>query len=79
VESCGKKAAVPQRASRRGRSPGWGSTAAAGPQRVATIRACSGCAGDYDDPDATAWTSGFGENDEEDEPEPEEEFPASCN
>jgi hypothetical protein len=81
-QDCGKlwkKAAVPQRAGRRGRSPGWGSAAAAEPQSVATIRACSGCAGDYDDPDATAWTAGFGGNDEEDEPEPEEEFPASCN
>lgn len=81
-QDCGKlwkKTAVPQRASRRGRLPAWGSTAEAGPQGVATIRACSGCAGDYDDPDATAWTAGFGGNHEEDEPEPEEEFPASCN
>lgn len=42
------------------------------------MRACSGCAGDYEDPDRTAWTS---EDDEENgpgsaPPETTEEFPA---
>ena len=43
-----------------------------------TVGACSACAGDYEDPDRTAWT--LEENDEgEDEKPPEphaEEFPA---
>jgi len=47
--------------------------------RVATIRACSGCAGDYEDPDATAWTDDVGKNDEGKESVPVEEFPARGN
>jgi hypothetical protein len=42
--------------------------------RVETIRACSGCAADYEDPDATAWAEDIGENDEPEEPAPAEEF-----
>ena len=38
--------------------------------RMATIRACSGCAADYEDPDATAWAEDIGENDEPEEPAP---------
>jgi len=49
------------------------------PMRVATIRACSGCAGDYEDPDATARTDDVGENDEGKESVPVEEFPARGN
>ena len=29
------------------------------------IRACSACAGDYEDPDRTAWTSGDSDGDED--------------
>lgn len=41
-------------------------------------RTCSGCAGDYEDPDRSAWEEGFEEGDEElreeacDEPGPDE-------
>jgi hypothetical protein len=44
------------------------------------LRACSGCAGDYEDPDRTAWTEeGLEEEDPEAEPgAPENEFPVLC-
>jgi hypothetical protein len=40
---------------------------------------CSACAGDYEDPDRTAWTPDEGEDEERDDGAPgatEEEFPA---
>jgi hypothetical protein len=42
-----------------------------------SFRACSGCAGDYEDPDRTAWTKER-ERDEDEEKEPgrKNEFPA---
>lgn len=45
---------------------------------LATIRACSACAGDYEDPDRTAWTPDNPDAGEEDEPPAtrEEKFPA---
>jgi len=46
--------------------------------RPEALRACSGCAGDYEDPDRTAWTLEAGEAGEDERaPEREaEEFPA---
>jgi hypothetical protein len=35
-----------------------------GQMRMSALRACSGCSGDYEDPDATTWTE---ESDEDDE------------
>jgi hypothetical protein len=48
--------------------------------RIERLRACSGCAGDYEDPDRTAWTE---EDPEEQDPEaehrgPGSEFPVQC-
>jgi len=42
------------------------------------MRACSACAGDYEDPDRTAWTPGEGEEEEDsgDTRATTEEFPA---
>jgi hypothetical protein len=34
-------------------------------RRKPFVRACSGCAGDYEDPDRTAWTEEIDERDEE--------------
>ncbi len=51
--------------------PLWGAAPAysqvSGDGRVCTqeaVRACSACAGDYEDPDRTAWTPGESEDDE---------------
>jgi hypothetical protein len=54
--------------------------AISGADATLKMRACSACAGDYEDPDRTAWTTGEQEQ-EEDEPvcaprETTEEFPA---
>lgn len=38
------------------------------------VGACSGCAGDYEDPDRTAWEP---DEDEDDKDRPEAEFPAA--
>ncbi len=43
--------------------------------RPEALRACSGCAGDYEDPDRTAWTLEEGEDENAAEPNAEE-FPA---
>jgi hypothetical protein len=43
--------------------------------RVVRLRACSGCAGDYEDPDRRAWTSGVVE-DHGEQPAPADDFPA---
>ena len=41
------------------------------------MRACSACAGDYEDPDRTAWTPDDADDEREDEPRATtEEFPA---
>jgi hypothetical protein len=41
------------------------------------LAACSACAGDYEDPDRTAWVTDGGEGEEVGAAEPEEkEFPA---
>ena len=41
------------------------------------MRACSACAGDYEDPDRTAWVTGGGEGEDAGEAKAEgEEFPA---
>ncbi len=42
------------------------------------MRACSACAGDYEDPDRTAWTPDDAENDDRDGTAPAntDEFPA---
>jgi hypothetical protein len=47
------------------------------------LRACSGCAGDYEDPDRTAWTEEGAEETEEEDPgaesvAPGDEFPVEC-
>lgn len=38
---------------------------------VHTVRACSSCAGDYEDPDRTAWPAGLDEEEAEDESGPQ--------
>ncbi len=45
---------------------------------MAGLRACSACAGDYEDPDRTAWMpdEAGGEDREEERGIPAEEFPA---
>ncbi len=45
---------------------------------MAGLRACSACAGDYEDPDRTAWTpeDAGGEDGEEEVGIPGEQFPA---
>jgi hypothetical protein len=47
---------------------------------IERLRACSGCAGDYEDPDRTAWTEeGHEEEDPEAEPgAPGFDFPVQC-
>lgn len=46
---------------------------------VAAIRACSACAGDYEDPDRTAWApEESGEEEEEKVPEIRDEFSAEA-
>ncbi len=47
-------------------------------RRPEAVRACSACAGDYEDPDRTAWTlEESDEGEDENAPEPSaEEFPA---
>lgn len=52
--------------------------AASLPRSLQTMRACSACAGDYEDPDRTVWSpEESGEAGEESVPESEdEEFPA---
>jgi hypothetical protein len=50
-----------------------------GGRRMARIFACSGCTGDYEDPDVTAWAEDYGEEDESEPCAPAEEFPARCN
>jgi hypothetical protein len=52
-----------------------------GEERVrvpAVMRACSGCAGEYEDPERTAWTAGEGDDSEDEQPfgVVDEEFPA---
>jgi hypothetical protein len=47
------------------------------------IRACSACAGDYEDPDWTAWTDEVAEGEDDgpssgERPAPEDEFPVPC-
>ena len=45
--------------------------------RMDAMRACSACAGDYEDPDRTAYTLDDGESENEDSPDVDaEEFPA---
>ena len=49
---------------------------------AALLLACSGCTGDYEDPDVTAWTEGFDDGDEVDEDERAtvaEKFPVQRN
>jgi len=44
--------------------------------RLARLRACSSCAGDYEDPDRTAWTDDALEADDgEQQPAPGDELP----
>jgi hypothetical protein len=49
-----------------------------GAVNVSEMRACSACAGDYEDPDRMAWTADDAEDEERDEEPrvPTEEFPA---
>jgi hypothetical protein len=44
--------------------------------RVARLRACSACAGEYEDPDRRAWTDAAVEDDEGEQPAPADDFPA---
>lgn len=57
-----------------------GSAAFENRQRLERLRACSGCAGDYEDPDRTAWTEEAAEEeDAEAEPgAPGIDFPVQC-
>ncbi len=43
--------------------------------RLARLRACSSCAGDYEDPDRTAWTEDVLEEDDGEQPTPGDELP----
>ena len=53
-----------------------GSWAEGNHEEPSEVRACSACAGDYEDPDRTAWTSEADEGEDESAPETaEEEFP----
>jgi hypothetical protein len=78
VEKCGKiwqraaACAAPERSNCGARRADGGCAA------IAALHACSACAGDYEDPDRTAWTANVADGDErEDAPEAtEEEFPA---
>lgn len=49
-----------------------------GGSRIRRIRACSGCAGDYEDPDAAAWAEDSGEKADGEDSLPAEDFPARC-
>ena len=67
VEICGKVRGRDLTPANRPPVPGEGETWAAGPgSGLMAIRACSACAGDYEDPDRTAWpleeTADRGEN-----------------
>jgi hypothetical protein len=48
-------------------------------ERGVRLSACSGCAGDYEDPDATSWTEDFtghlSDDEESEEPTAPEQFP----
>jgi hypothetical protein len=48
-------------------------------ERGVKLSACSGCAGDYEDPDATSWTEDFtgdlSDDEENEEPTAPEQFP----
>jgi hypothetical protein len=77
VEKCGKpwqqatELAAPKRSNCSARSADGGAA-------LAALHACSACAGDYEDPDRTAWGPDEEEaRDRENAPEAtEEEFPA---
>lgn len=43
--------------------------------RPAALRACSACAGDYEDPDRTAWTDDASEDEQDEQRAPADEFP----
>jgi hypothetical protein len=43
--------------------------------QIARLRACSSCAGDYEDPDATAWIDEAIEDDDGERPPSEDELP----
>ena len=50
--------------------------------QISEFLACSGCSGDYEDPDVTAWREDFDESDEVDEGDratTAEEFPVQRN
>ena len=47
--------------------------------RLARLRACSSCAGDYEDPDVTAWTEDAGSDDDGEQPALGDELPAPDN
>jgi hypothetical protein len=64
VEICGKLLRVGEGAEAR-LQPAVASGDAAGPLQA--LRACSACAGDYEDPDRTVWTPGVEDTDEVEE------------
>jgi len=45
-------------------------------QRTDRLRACSACAGDYEDPDRTAWSTAVEEEEGEEPPAATDESPA---
>ena len=79
VDTCGNlPRATPSFLKGPGRRPRTGEIESGADVVAAVMLACSACAGDYEDPDRTAWTPGEGDDaDDVDAPEmPEEEFPA---
>jgi hypothetical protein len=48
-------------------------------ERDVRLSACSGCAGDYEDPDATSWIEGFAGDEESEQPATPERFPVQRN
>jgi hypothetical protein len=75
VENCGKlrRAISAMRTAAEARSQAFEGNVRA----PAVMRACSACAGDYEDPDRTAWTPDDGDDGEEEQaPGATEEFPA---
>lgn len=77
VEICGKLSRADE-ARRSGPEAGSERPAASLPGNWQEVRACSACAGDYEDPDRTVWSpEESSEAGEESPPEPDEkEFPA---
>jgi hypothetical protein len=78
VENCANLPRTLARAGTAGSGAGRSLASTERTARPAQLRACSACAGDYEDPDRTAWTDDASEDEDDERPAPAEEFPVPC-